>query len=154
MVNKLLINVWQLLKTRSRLAQDVRAVLLTVHGSAFTWWGDGRTLTPEQLMEETLKLRTWLQAGSSFLGEQGRKTVLSRRMKLSQAGRGLRFDLSLSLGSLSPNPRLRNMFWKLFLEGTRPFGDSLFLDSQCKCLDSDDIQGCVAQSITWLVTEF
>lgn len=63
-------------------------------------------------------------------------------------------DLSLSPGSLSPSCRLRNVPWMLFPEGTRPFDDSLFLDSWGKCLKSDDIQGCVSQASIWLVTKF
>lgn len=63
-------------------------------------------------------------------------------------------DLSLSLGSLSPSWWLRNVLWTLFPEGTRPFDDSLFQDSWCQCLRSDDIQGCVPQPIIWLVTKF
>ena len=70
------------------------------------------------------------------------------------AGRTRGWSWPFLSGSLSPGPRLRNMFWKLFPAGTHPCGDSLFLDSRCECLGSDDIQGCALQPIIWLVTEF
>lgn len=87
---------------------------------------------------------TGQHAGSSLCGQ--------KKMGLGVAGRGAVFWPFLS-GSLSPGPRLWNMFWKLLPEDTHPVGDSLFLESQCKCLDSDDIQGCVSRPIIWLVTE-
>lgn len=69
----------------------------------------------------------WEGTGGSGTGQQQAAGCRAGGDELGAADQGLCFDLSLT-GSLSPSPILRNMFWKLYPEGTRPFGDSLFLD--------------------------
>lgn len=123
LVGKLLVNVWQLLKTRSGPLKEVMR-------SAFS---------DSEMAEQDIHSGT---AGFPGGGREGQGAAAQGTVLLT-------FPVWLS----KSRPRLWNMFWKLLPEDTHPFGDSLFLDSQCRCLDSDDIQGCVSRPIIWLVTE-
>lgn len=129
-----------------------------IQGKPRKWWDLPSAIAKWHGYQDSQLSQWWLgrnlgtQGGGSKHGQFVWGPGGQEERRLDTAGQGLPWPF-LS-GSLSPSHRLQNMFWKLFPEGTRSSGDSLFLDSRCKCPHSDGIQGCVSRPTLWLVAEF
>lgn len=117
LVNNLLVHSWQLFKTCSRQVKE--AVRSAFSDSA---------VTPQDIPTGSAGFPGGGLEGPGAPGRAQAGSSVWGRRRPGRCGRtGAAFWPFLS-GLLSPSPTLRNMFWKLYPEGTRPFGDSLFLD--------------------------